>query len=131
MFCKKVDGPAPPAPPTPPPFGVSVLGAADGSEATLLEVDLGAREVVAAGRRAPLLPAGASEVAIHAIIDHSILEVIFNNQTAFTLKLAPSTNASELAGLVVGGGKDVQASLDMWRLSSANNLPGAPAPHAA
>ena len=69
---------------------------------------------------APILPANATTVYVHAIIDHSIIEVIFNNQTAFTFKTAPASNTSDLISIYGKGFNS--ASLDTWQLTSANNL---------
>merc|ERR1711953_1297860 len=45
-------------------------------------------------RAGPLAPSNATEVSIHAIVDHSIIEVIVNNRTALTVYVTPSSSES-------------------------------------
>lgn len=68
---------------------------------------------------APLLPIDAAAVTVHAILDHELIEVIFNNRTAFTFRTQPS---SADAGYVsIGGTGFTSASVQTWKLKSANN----------
>ena len=127
--------PPPPPPPAPAPIGLSVLGSADGHERTEIGLDLERRLVLVNATEqgggvtsAPLLAHNSSadvgEALVHAIVDHSILEVIVNNRTAFTIKLSPSaSDCDEVQLLGLGQPRPgVEATLDVWRLESANNL---------
>ena len=59
-------------------------------------------------------------VTIHAIIDHSILEVIVNNVTAITCSVAPS--GPHAGGLALFGlGSEDAVAVDAWTLADANN----------
>ena len=54
---------------------------------------------------------------VHAILDHSILELIVNNATAFVVYVSPaSASATQVAMLAGKGGSRV------WQLQSANNV---------
>lgn len=124
-------------PPTPPellPFGVEVLKGSNG-EGTRIGVDPLRGLVTVNGttqgnhdvRAGPLMPFNATEVTIHAIIDHSIIEVIVNNRTALTVYVTPSSTSS--VGLALyGAGKDgtnvgkVTGSVQAWELATANNV---------
>merc|ERR1712039_87280 len=119
-------------PPAPPPsllpFGVEVLKGADGA-GTRIGVDPIRGLVTVNGttqgnndvRAGPLMPGNATHVTIHAIVDHSIIEVIVNNQTALTVYVTPSSNTSvgvELYGL----SEKVTGDVQVWELAAANNL---------
>merc|ERR1712194_74272 len=116
------------------PFGVEVLMGANG-ESTRIGVDPirglvtvnGTTQGNADVRAGPLMPSNATEVTVHAFIDHSIIEVIVNNQTALTVYVTPSSNAS-VGVRLYGTGKDgqnvgkVTGEFQMWDLDAANNL---------
>merc|ERR1712083_1095219 len=78
-------------------------------------------------RAGPLMPGNATEITIHAIIDHSIIEVIVNNRTALTVYVTPSSAAS-VGVQLYGVGKDgsnvgkVSGMLQAWELDAANNI---------
>jgi len=125
----------PPAPtPALLPFGVKVLKG-PGDEGTRIGVDPVHGLVTVNGttqgngdvRAGPLMPANATEIIIHAIIDHSIIEVIVNNRTALTVYVTPSSNKSVGVELY-GAGNDgknvgkVSGNLQVWELDAANNL---------
>lgn len=105
--------------------GVSVLGDGTNSTSITLRPDLGLVLVDAMPqgntviRGGPLPPADATSGgwSIHAILDHSIIEVIVNNRTAFTVYAAPS----EHAGCVSLLGKKDGATIQAWPLKPANN----------
>ena len=67
-------------------------------------------------------------VAMHIMVDHSIIEVIVNNVTAITASVAASSAAA--GGLALFGVSlseagtaegEVSASVDVWTLADANN----------
>eukprot|EP01045_Picozoa_sp_COSAG04_P029879 COSAG04_NODE_5027_length_1777_cov_1.078665_2_plen_172_part_00 len=65
-------------------------------------------------RAGPLYGDAAAAVRVHAIIDHSLVCVIFNNRTSLTVAVAPPSAAS--TGVRLGAG--VRATL--WPLAAAN-----------
>lgn len=67
----------------------------------------------------PLLDGG--RWTVHAIVDHSILEVIVNNATALVVYIAPPPEAGrvELFGLGTDGA--LEGTLDVWPLKSAHS----------
>jgi hypothetical protein len=117
--------------------GVSVLGdGANSTSVTLMPwVGLVAVNATLQGngqvRAGPLPPACTRATCggtvgggwrIHAIVDHSIVEVIVNNATAFVVYAAPaSENATQVAMFGSGAQRDV-GSLQVWQLKAANNL---------
>ena len=157
--------PIDPANPPKQPFGVEVLGSADGKTSTKLFVDCsaGAGKCVAgvdttaaatvaaaAGKTAadadadadvadaavgggrkvsgPVMPANAPVVRVHAIVDHSIIEAIYNNRTAMVVYTTPGSAADNKVQLFGVSGDDAQQGLvgepllEVWQLASANNL---------
>ena len=61
-------------------------------ESELVYVD-GTMQGSKARRAGPLYPQG-NTVTAHVIIDHSLIEVIFNNRTALTVMVAPSETSN-------------------------------------
>jgi len=117
------------------PFGVEVLKGPDG-DGTRIGIDPASGLVVVDGtsqgnddvRAGPLMQANCTEVTIHAIIDHSIIEVIVNNRTALTVYVTPKSKRSVGVALYGAGndGKNVNAvsgKLQVWELEAANNAP--------
>jgi sucrose-6-phosphate hydrolase SacC (GH32 family) len=115
-----------------PLFGVDVLAASDGSSAVALSVDCSAPatdadchvHVDATGQggsvhTAPLLfgggAAGRGVVAMHAIVDHSIIELIVNNRTAIVAYASPPSEHHSGVRLFGAG---VHAAVDYWVLDS-------------
>ena len=105
-----------------PSCSVTVLG--DGVNGTVITLrpDLGLVTVDATSQgntavRAGPLPAANpnGQWSIHAIVDHSIIEVIVNNATAFVVYAAPE---STCPGQVLLSGI---GQLDIWTLAAANN----------
>ena len=110
-------------------FGVDVLAAMDGSSAVSLLVDCSALAdadadchvvVDATGQggkvyKAPLLYGAGDNgtVSMHAIVDHSIIELIVNNRTAIVAYAYPPTDQHSGVRLF---GTEVQAKLDYWPL---------------
>merc|ERR1711957_84590 len=117
------------------PFGVEVLKGPDG-DGTRIGIDPASGLVVVDGttqgnadiRAGPLMQANCTEVVIHAIIDHSIIEVIVNNRTALTVYVTPKSKRSVGVALY-GAGNDgananaVSGKLQVWELEAANNVP--------
>ena len=59
---------------------------------------------------------------IHAILDHSILELIVNNATAFVVYVAPASDRAKEVALL---GNDVTlptSAINVWQLDAVNNL---------
>eukprot|EP00658_Telonema_sp_P-2_P025722 TRINITY_DN20361_c0_g1_i1.p1 TRINITY_DN20361_c0_g1~~TRINITY_DN20361_c0_g1_i1.p1 ORF type:complete len:447 (-),score=91.10 TRINITY_DN20361_c0_g1_i1:287-1627(-) len=105
---------------------VTVLG--DGTSQTKVEISLlpskGLVTVNAtslgntAVRAGPLpqLQDNVSEWSVHAMIDHSIIEIIVSNMTALVVYAAPDASCP---GLVALG--QPKGTLDVWTLNPANN----------
>jgi len=130
------------SPPTA-PFGVEVLRAQDGSKATRLQVDCSqglSKCVVGVNATAqgygqgyghghsgygPLLPVPDTSgdesitVRLHAIVDHTIVEAIFNNRTAMVVYSTPDAPTDTDIMLFGEPGK-VLAKLETWALSEAD-----------
>ena len=120
-------------------FGVDVLAALDGSSAVSLVVDCTSPGADAdchvivdataqgGGRsQGPLLfgtgPSSVMNVTMHAIVDHSIIELIVNNRTAMVTynKKIPSASSTSVA--LWGTSAGVKADIKTWSLDAANNL---------
>jgi len=121
------------------PFGVEVLRAKDGSKATRLQVDcshgisacvVGVNATGQGGHwsNGPLLPVvgsavdGSVTVRLHAIVDHTIVEAIFNNRTAMVTYAKPHTATDTdvaLFGTTVNGIEIVDAVVQTWELADA------------
>ena len=120
-----------------PVFGVDVLVPANGSQSVSLTVDCTAPaadadcHVSIGGATVPQtsvgpLLFGAGErgvVRMHAIVDHSIIELIVNNRTAIVQYASPPSEAWSGVRLRGPGqpgqlGLGYQASLDYWELDS-------------
>ena len=68
----------------------------------------------------PVMPLGTSEVAVHAIIDHEILETIVNNRTAMVTYHKNIRATDTAVGLF--GPDGVKASIVSWSLDAANSM---------
>ena len=122
------------APPTSTPvFGLDVLAATDGSSAVRIRVNCSAPAIDASCHihvdataqggdlyRAPLFFANGAEppwhVAMHAIVDHSIIELIVNNRTAIAAITSPPSEHHNSVRLV--GADSLQPSMDYWKLDA-------------
>ena len=107
--------------------GVKVLD--DGENATLIQLwpskGLVLVDATSQGNtriRAGPLPAltqDSDDWEVHAIVDHSLVEVIVNGRTAFIVYAAPGLEAT---GVSLSGVEDAAgAKLDAWTLDSAHN----------
>jgi len=103
---------------------LSVLGDGQGA-ATVITIDTARKLVIvnatsqgnSAVRAGPLpeLPAGGAAVhTAHVYVDHSIIELIVDNETALVVYAAPASGTGNVR--LTGGG-----SLDAWTLRNANN----------
>ena len=106
-------------------FGVRVLASDDGSDAQVVGVRRAAQIVTAGGRAGPLQPplaaGAAATVAVHILVDHSILTAIFNNRTAITAGVSPKGLASSGIELFGVDGTLVSCVWQAWALRDANN----------
>ena len=108
------------------PFGVTVLGGGATGKYTVT-LAASTRGATVSGQGIPRTPVlngplrvVGSTVRLHAIIDKGVIEVIFNNRTAFaTNTKLESPNATEIALFGVGAG--VKGTLETWALQEANN----------
>jgi hypothetical protein len=99
-------------------FGVTVLGAAAN-----LTIDCAAAPCQGQvnGKGGPIMPLVTQSVTLHAIIDHSIVEMIYNNRTAMVAYASP-TSASAKACSLFGVGPGVKGTVEAWGLKQANNF---------
>ena len=105
--------------------GVSVLGDMFGATTVSLHAELGLVLVNAVNqgnanvRGGPLPKArdGSAAWTIHLIADHSIVEVIVNNATAFIVYAAPETPGAGLVQLVGTPADASSAKLEVWNLA--------------
>mmetsp|Transcript_73233 Transcript_73233/g.156902 ORF Transcript_73233/g.156902 Transcript_73233/m.156902 type:complete len:531 (-) Transcript_73233:48-1640(-) len=121
------------------PFGVEVLRAQDGNSAARLQVDcskgvskctVGVNATsqhdgkLGLGPLLPLLPMPIAKdgevvsVRVHAIVDHAIVEAIFNNRTAMAVYAMPAAATDTNVILFSSEPDKVITELDMWELSS-------------
>jgi hypothetical protein len=125
-----------------------VLGSSDATEGTFIGVDM--KDGVAmvnstnqgvynlrneTGLAAPLIRHAAAEniysgsdVLIHAYVDGSLLEVIFNNSTAFSVRVAPSSPRSTY--IRVHSADSVESHVESWELRPTDGVKPAPPPPA-
>lgn len=109
------------------PFGITIQGGAANLTVDCTVDDPSApREkggclVHAVRSHGPLMPIGTTSVSIHAIVDGSIVETIFNNRTAMVTYSSPS-DASATSVSVFGTGAGVTGQLETWNLKQANNF---------
>ena len=74
------------------------------------------------GKSGPLMPIGTKSVTMHSIVDHEIIETIYNNRTAMVTynKKIPSASSTSVA--LWGTSAGVKADIKTWSLDAANNL---------
>lgn len=114
-------------------FGVAVLGDAEEKEQTTISVQCAGTETSSCsatvigggggGMHTTTLrdPFSQESITMHVYVDHSIVEVIINNQTAFAVtQVNPSSpNNTKIALLPTQG--DVQGTAQVWSLRAARN----------
>merc|ERR1740121_1248642 len=114
------------------PFGVEILRNSAGNESTRLQVDCSGGAAackvgVDAGAQGgktgsgPLLPVVSSTnevitVNLHAIVDHTIVEAIFNNRTAMVVYAVPKAETDMGVMLFGADSTTVKATLNTWNL---------------
>ena len=59
---------------------------------------------------------------IHAILDHSILELIVNNATAFVVYVAPASDQAKEVALLGNDATLPTSAINVWQLDAVNNL---------
>lgn len=111
------------------PFGVAIQGGAaklsvdcKGTHERQAEATADGCMVGVSDAAGPLLPLGTKTATIHAYVDHSIVETIFNNRTAMVTYSSPADATSTgvaLFGVVPNSG--VKATITTWNLATANN----------
>jgi len=124
---------------TPPtePFGVEILRSSDGKTATRLQVDCSKGYTacvvgVDAGLKGhtgfgPLLPVvdttveESVTVQLHAIVDHTIVEAIFNNRTAMVVYAVPQAESDINVMLFGADSSTVTSKLETWELSATSD----------
>ena len=99
-------------------FGVSVLGGAANLTVNCAKQPCQGQ---VNGRGGPLMPLGLKTVTLHAIVDHSIIEAIYNNRTAMVVYANPPSADSKSVALF-GVGSGITGSLQTWELNQANNF---------
>lgn len=107
------------------PFGVSVLGGSSKMTIDCAGTDPSAPNgcmVSVDGKSGPLMPIGTKSVTMHSIVDHEIIETIYNNRTAMVTynKKIPSASSTSVA--LWGTSAGVKADIKTWSLDAANNL---------
>jgi hypothetical protein len=77
----------------------------------------------------PLMPLEETRTRLHAIIDGTITEAIWNNRTAMVVYVPP-TSAAATAVTLFGVGSGIKCTIETWALTPANNLVPFVPPHA-
>ena len=99
-------------------FGVTVLG---GAANLTIDCSTASCQGQVNGIGGPIMPLQTQSVTLHAIVDHSIIEVIYNNRTAMVVYASPPS-ASAKACSLFGVGSDVKGTVETWELKQANNF---------
>jgi hypothetical protein len=73
------------------------------------------------GKGGPLMPLQLKSVSVHAIVDGSIIEVIYNNRTAMVVYATPPSADAKAVSLF-GTGAGVKGTIETWSLKQANNF---------
>lgn len=69
----------------------------------------------------PILPVETNVVTVHIIVDHQIVESIFNNRTAMVTYAMPSSG-NQTAVSLFGTANLKASSIQTWKLRDANNM---------
>jgi sucrose-6-phosphate hydrolase SacC (GH32 family) len=99
-------------------FGVSVLG---GAANLTIDCSTAACQGQVNGKGGPLMPLQLKSVSVHAIVDGSIIEVIYNNRTAMVVYATPPSADAKAVSLF-GTGAGVKGTIETWSLKQANNF---------
>ena len=101
-------------------FGVSVLGGAANLSVVCPPSGAGCTGTVN-GKGGPLMPLKQMSTTLHAIVDHTITEVIYNNRTAMVVYVKPPS-ATATAAALFGVSSGMKGTIETWQLKEANNL---------
>lgn len=107
-----------------PPSGLGCLGTVNGAtpqyhtHGTVSLHNAGAPRHLARG---PLMPLKQMSTTLHAIVDHTITEVIYNNRTAMVVYVEPPS-ANATAASLFGVGSCIQGTIETLALKEASNL---------
>ena len=99
-------------------FGVAVLG---GAANITIDCAEGPCQGHVNGKGGPIMPLKTRSITLHAIIDHSIVEVIYNNRTAMVVYAYP-LSASVVGVQLFGVGGGLKGTIETWELKQANNF---------
>ena len=99
-------------------FGVAVLG---GAANITIDCAGAPCQGHVNGKGGPIMPLKTRSITLHAIIDHSIVEVIYNNRTAMVVYAYP-LSASAVAVRLFGVGGGLKGTIETWELKQANNF---------
>ena len=99
-------------------FGVTVLG---GVANITIDCAKAPCQGHVNGKGGPIMPLKTQSVTLHAIIDHAIVEVIYNNRTAMVVYAYPPSAAAKACSLF-GVGSGVKGTIETWELKQANNF---------
>lgn len=111
-------------------FGVNVLLSEDGQDYVPIGIGIGVQQVYVKDRAGPLYPyvtddtssvvqpSVQQQIWLHAYVDHQIITVIVNNQTALTVYSVPRDANSGLIELFGVDGVNVLADMNVWELES-------------
>jgi len=111
------------------PFGVSVL---NGTQRLVVDCTKDSPEApggctvhvtgLGINYSGPLLPIKSKSVCISAIVDHQLVETIFNNRTAITSNISPPNEGSTHVHLFGVDQHGLQGDITTWELKAANNF---------
>jgi sucrose-6-phosphate hydrolase SacC (GH32 family) len=99
-------------------FGVTVLG---GAANLTIDCANALCQGQVNGKGGPIMPLKTRSITLHAIIDHAIVEVIYNNRTAMVVYAYPPSAAAKACSLF-GVGSGVKGTIETWELKQANNF---------
>ena len=111
-------------------FGINVLLSEDGQDYVPIGIGMGVQQVYVKDRAGPLYNYMSSEtrdtiipndnqyIWLHAYLDHQIITVIVNNQTALTVYSIPRDANSNLIELFGVDGINVLADMNVWELEN-------------
>jgi len=98
-------------------FGVSILGGAANLTINCTAGAAAPCQGQVNDKGGPIMPLKTQSVTLHAIIDHSIVEVIYNNRTAMVVYVDPASASAKACSLFgVSGGGGVKGTVETWEL---------------
>lgn len=115
-------------------FGIELGKNTDGSELTRIYFDVVNGKIVVDSKKSTtreFIPTDVrtasfkidpnTEVDLHIFIDGSVIEVFINNEDAFTTRIFPEKESSNIVELYSEGGKLQLQHADVWQLRSSEN----------